>query len=101
MLRTAGSAMKYWKGRTVPATQISVEQCRQAKPRFLSQCGVGPLVYARVPIQNSVCRFYRDSDIRIQLQYDGLGRLARIASDMNPYRSLPVPFTAFALHWAR
>lgn len=100
-VRQADSALAYWQGRGVPVTTLSADDCRRVRPRYLDRCGLGLLVYAKVPVQDPVCRIYRDSEIRIQLQYDELGRLARMATDMNPFRSLPIPFTGVSLHWAR
>jgi len=100
-LRTATEAQAYWESRSVPVTTLTVEQCRQTKPRFLAKCGSGPLVYARVPVQNTICRIYRDDDIRIQLQYDNRGLLSRVATDMDPFKSLPLPFVGVTLHWGR
>jgi len=59
----------------------------------------GPLLVARVPVANAVCRLYRDDEIRVQLQYDDRGRLGRAQADMNPYRSLPIQ--GHTIHWGR
>jgi len=100
-IRKADAALAYWQARGVPFTTLSADDCRRVRPRWLDRCGLGPLVHAKVPVQDKVCKVYRDSEIRIQLQYDELGRLARMATDMNPFRSLPIPFTDVTLHWAR
>ena len=99
--RTAALAEAYWSSRDLPATILTAEKCRLAKPRFLSRCSNGPLVYVRVPVKTQVCRLYRDNEILVQLQYDGRGNLARIATDMKPFKSLPLPFVGITLHWAR
>ena len=70
-------------------------------PRFLSHCASGTLVYADVPVENAICRLYRDEDIRVQLQYDERGRLARTQVDMDPYKSLPIPGMERQFHWGR
>src|SRR5216117_1729692 len=85
----------------LPISVVSAEQCRRAKPRFVAACGSGVLVHVVVPVQNRICRFYRDDEIRVQLQYDDRNRLARMVTEMNPFRSLPLPWLGFALHWAR
>lgn len=90
-----------WKSRGVPAARLSVERYQQSKPRFLSSCGYGPLVYARVPVTDRICGVYRDGDILVQLQYDHNDRLVRTVADMAPYKSLPVPLTGITFHWAR
>src|SRR4051812_7248431 len=99
--RTLDAALHYWASRNQPITVLGRDDCRRAKPRFLAYCGSGPLVIAKVPVRNLVCRIYRDSEILVQLQYDDLGRLDRVATDMAPYKTLPIPFTGITLHWAR
>ena len=100
-IRTYDAAMHYWAERHQPVAIVTQDDCRRAKPRFLSSCGSGPLVYAKVPVRNLVCRIYRDDEIKVQLHYDEHGRLARIATDMDPFKSLPIPFTNITVHWAR
>jgi len=99
-LATPALAQAYWSSRQVPISVISAEECRRARPRFVEVCGSGVLVHAVVPVQNRICRFYRDDGIRVQLQYDSRNRLARMVTEMNPFRSLPLPF-GITLHWAR
>ncbi len=94
------AAARYWSGRGVPHTVVSVEQCRRAKPRWLQSCGGGPIVHARVPVGNAVCAIYRDDEIRVRLFYDERGRLGQTQFDMNPYKSLPL-VAGVTLHWAR
>ena len=94
-------AQAYWSSRQIPISVVSPEQCRHARPRFMEVCGSGVLVYAVVPVQNPICRFYRDVGIRVQLQYDDRNRLTRIVTDMNPFRSLPLPWLGVTLHWGR
>lgn len=100
-IASPGLASSYWSARNIPYSVVSREQCRRAKPRFLQNCGDGPLVYARVPVGNAICSLYRDSEILVQLQYDGRNRLARTQVDMRPFKSLAIPFTGITLHWAR
>lgn len=100
-IRTVDSAMRYWASRHQPVQLLTRDDCRRAKPRFLASCGAGPLVIARVPVRNTLCRIYRDSEILVQLQYDDFSRLSRVATDMAPFKSLPIPYTGITLHWAR
>jgi hypothetical protein len=99
-LSSPALAAAYWSARRVPFAVIPPDQCRKAKPRFLQRCGSGALVYAQVPVENGICRLYRDDEIRVQLQFDERDRLARQQLDMNLYRSLPLPF-GVTLHWGR
>jgi hypothetical protein len=94
-------AAAYWGKRAIAYYNLSKETCRRARPRFLADCGDGPLVYARVPVANPVCRIYRDDSILVQLQYDARNRLARTQVDMAPFKSLPIPHTRWVIDWAR
>lgn len=98
---TVDAARQYWASRHQPIAVLTRDDCRRVKPRFLAQCGAGTLVIAKVPVRNAVCRIYRDGDILVQLQYDDFGRLARVATDMAPFKSLHIPYTSISLHWAR
>jgi hypothetical protein len=99
--RNSAQALAYWQARGVPVRSWSLDQCRAAKPRFLAHCGAGPLVYARVPVTNPICKWYRDDEIKVQLQFDERERLLRIATDMSPFKSLPIPLTKTSIDWAR
>jgi hypothetical protein len=98
-LATPALASAYLRGRGIPNSLYSLQQCRRAKPRSVVDCGDGALVYATAPVKNFVCRIYRDDEVRIELHYDDRDRLARTAVDMSPYKSLPLP--GITLHWAR
>ena len=97
---TPGAAAEYWRSRAVPHAVVSVEECRRAKPRWLASCGGGPIVHAKVPVSNLVCRIYRDDEIRVRLFYDERDRLERTQLDMNTFHSLPLA-GGVTLHWAR
>ena len=94
-------AAAYWNERGIASYQVSAETCRRSPPRFLANCGDGPLVYARGPVTNPVCRVYRDDSILVQMQYDGRNRLARTQVDMAPFKSLPLPMLHTRIDWAR
>jgi hypothetical protein len=100
-LASPALAQAYWASSQIPVRVISAEQCRVSRLRFIEACGPGELLYVNVPIQNRVCRFYRDSDISVQLQYDALGRLIQLRTDMNPFKFLPLPWLGVTLNWAR
>ena len=100
-LATPALAQAYWSSRQIPVSVISAKQCRLARSKFVDSCSSGELVYALVPIQNRVCRIYRDDEIRVKLQYDDKGRLTRMVTDMNPFKSLPLPWLGFIVHWGR
>src|SRR3954471_4259259 len=100
-LASPARAEAYWRERNIAFHDVSHESCRRSRPRFVVECGDGPLVYARVPVRNDICRIYRDDSILVQLQYDARGRLARMQADMAPFKSLPIPFLHTAIDWAR
>lgn len=100
-LASPTSALSYWNSVHVPVQLISAERCHVSKPRFVDECGRGDLLYVTVPIQNKVCHFYRDSDVRIQLQYDDQGRLRQLQADMKPFKFFSLPWRATPLYWAK
>ena len=100
-LATPTLAQAYWSSRQIPISVVSAEQCHRAKPRFVAACGSGVLVHAVVPVQNRICRFYRDDGIRVQLQYDARNPLASMVTEMNPFWSLPLSWLGINLHWAK
>ena len=85
-------AKSFWQSKTIPVSVLSPEQCRHSILRFIDSCGPGPLVYVAVPVKNSVCRFYRDDSVTVQLGYDEHGQLERVETDMQPSKSLQLPF---------
>ena len=100
-LASSASAQAYWNSVHVPIQVISADRCRISKPRFVYDCGSGDLLYATVPIQNKVCHFYRDSDVRVQLQYDDRGRLRQLQADMKPFKLFSVPWLGLTLYWGK
>jgi hypothetical protein len=81
-----------------------VELAEPLRPRPRLQvdvCPGGPLLLVAVPVKNRVCRFYRDSSIRMQLGYNKLQQLVRMQTDMNPYHMLKLPMFAYELDWAK
>ena len=100
-LASPASAQAYWSSMHVPVQVISADRCRMSKPRFLDSCGPGDLLYIAVPVQNKVCRFYRDSDVRVQLQYDDRGRLRQLQADMKPFKLFSLPWLGVELYWGK
>jgi hypothetical protein len=93
-------AAAYLEKNSIPFNVVTAEGCRRVKPRSLMHCPPGTLVFAQVPVQDWICRIYRDDATKVTLQYDERDRLRSIVSDMAPYRSLPLPWGEY-LHWAR
>jgi hypothetical protein len=100
-LLTPESARDYFRSRDVPVSLLTSRECRDRKPRFLDRCGPGSLVYAKVPVKNTICSIYRDEDIKLLMQYDERGHLTRFNADMAPFKSLQIPLTTTLIHWGR
>jgi len=99
-IRTPDAALQFFQAKAIPVTLLTPEDCARSKPRFLTQCSSGTLVYADVPVRNKICRFYRDDVTLLQLQYDRRGRLSRALSEMSPYKFLSLPWGG-RIDWAR
>ena len=100
-LASLASAEAYFTSLHVPFQVISAERCRVSKPRDLGRCGPGDLLRAAIPVKNWVCRLYRDSTVRVQLQYDEHGRLRQLQTRMDPFKYFSVPGTGKQFYWGR
>jgi hypothetical protein len=100
-VKTAEAASAWWAEQRVPHQVITPEGCREVKPRFLQHCPVGTLVHAEVPVENLVCRVYRDANIRVGLHFSDKGRLVQVAADMKPDKYLRIPLLDVRLYWGR
>ena len=86
-------------GQGATARLLLPDDCRRAKPRHLAHCSSSPIVYGAVPVKSGVCRLYRDDETRFQLDSDAKGRVARVSTDMKPFKTLPLGGTS--IHWGR
>ena len=100
-LFSLGAAPDYLRSQGWPTSVITPDRCREAKPRFLDRCGASTYVYAKAPVKSWICSMYRDSDVKVLLEYNDRGQLLRLRTDMAPFKSLPIPLTQVAVHWAR
>ena len=100
-LASSVSAQEYWSSLHVPAELITAARCRVSRPRFVDSCGPGDLLFVTIPIQNKICHFYRDSDVRVQLQYDAHGRLRQLQADMKPFKFFSFPWLGLKLYWGK
>lgn len=100
-LASSASAQAYWNSVHVQAQLITAAGCRTTRPRFVDSCGPGDLLYVAVPIQNKICHFYRDSDVRVQFQYDDRGRLRQLQADMKPFKFFSLPWLGLELYWGK
>jgi hypothetical protein len=95
------SALQYWQSQNLPVQVVTSERCHVSRPRFVDVCGPGDLLYVKIPIQNKICRYYRDSSVRVQFQYDGGGRLRQFDAEMDPYKYFSIPWTGIKFYWAK
>jgi|SRR5271170_3217760 len=95
------SAQAYWNAANVPVHVLPPAQCRISRPRFLDNCPSGDLLYVNVPIQNQICRLYRDSSVRVQFQYDDRNRLRQFQADMKPFNVFSIPWAGINWYWAK
>jgi hypothetical protein len=100
-LTESASAQAYWRSVNVPVHVLTPVQCRTSRPRFIDSCVPGVLLYLDVPIQNQICRVYRDSSVRVQFQYDDHDRLRQFQADMKPFKVLSLPWLGINWYWAR
>jgi hypothetical protein len=96
---TIALATSYWQSKAVPVSVLSANQCRHAVLKFLDSCGPGTLVYVAIPVKNRICRFYRDDSVTVLLGYTEQGQLERVETDMQPGKSLSLPFLG-VFYWA-
>jgi hypothetical protein len=95
------SAQAFWSSTPASVQVISAARCRVLRPRFVDSCGPGDLLYVSVPIQNRICRYYRDSEVRVRFQYDDRGRLRQLQADMKPFKFFSFPWLGMKLYWAK
>ena len=51
-------------------------------------------------MKNTICRIYRDDEIRVRFFFDEHDRMSQSSVEMKPFYSLPIPGMA-TIHWAR
>jgi len=98
---TPDLAKRFWDSQAVPASVLTVDQCRHRFLKFVDNCGPGVLVYAAAPVRNRICHFYRDDSITVQLNYDMRNHLARVETDMKPSKSLHLPWLDRTFYWGK
>jgi hypothetical protein len=95
------AAVYFWRSFAVPVRVISADDCRRSKPDFIPVCGAGDLVYVKIAVHDRVCRLYRDSDIKVRLQYDEHARLQQLQPEMKPYKILRLSWLGIEWFWGR
>jgi hypothetical protein len=100
-LATLSDAQAWLKSHALAYQVLAADRCESQAPPEVQICPGGPLILITVPVQNRVCRYYRDSSIRQVLGYNALQQLVHMQTDMHPFRMLKLPFFDFELSWAR
>jgi hypothetical protein len=100
-LLSLADAERYLTARGIGYRLLSAERCETAAPPDVVSCPGGPLLLGTVPIRNAVCRYYRDTGVRVQLGFNARSQLVRIQTDMNPYRILRLPLLDTELDLAK
>jgi len=54
-----------------------------------------------LPVQEPVCRYYRDRTIRLQLGFNTKQQLVHLETNMRPYGILRLRQIGWELYWAR
>ncbi len=98
---SVASAQAFWSPPRASVQKISAAECQVSRPSFIDSCGPGDLLYVSVPIQNKICHYYRDSEVRVLYQYDEHGRLRRLQADMKPFKYFSFPWLGMKLYWAK
>jgi hypothetical protein len=100
-LLSLADAERYLTARGIGYRLLSAERCETAAPPDVVSCPGGPLLLGTVPVRNAVCRYYRDTSVRVQLGFNARSQLVRIQTDMNPYRILRLPLLDTELDLAK
>jgi hypothetical protein len=100
-LLTLPKAEQYLAAHGMSYQPLSAQQCEAMRPREVESCPSGVLLLGAVPVNNRVCRYYRDESVRFQLAFNVRNQLIRIQTDMHPYRMLKFPMTDFEIDVAK
>jgi len=100
-LATVPQARAYLSGHVMPFVEVSAEQCETALPPGIEACSDGPIILTSMPVEDRVCRFYRDDKVRVQLLFGRTLQLRRIQTDMKPYKIFSAPVLHQVWYWAR
>jgi len=96
-LLTLPAAENYLAAHGMRYQVLSAQQCESAPPADVVACPGGVVLLGAVPVQNQICRYYRDRAVRFQLGFNSLAQLVRIQTDMNPYQMLKLPGLGFEI----
>jgi hypothetical protein len=98
-LATLEQAQAYLSAKALPFEVVSAERC-ESWPG-IDVCAGGPVILVSLPVQNRICRIYRDSATHVQLGFNSLQQLTRTQTDMKPEHLLKVPLLGSELAWGK
>lgn len=100
-LETVAKARAYLSRHRMAFVEVSAEQCETAMPPGIEACADGPIILTSLPVEDRVCRLYRDDKVRVQLRFGRTQQLRRIQTDMKPYKIFSAPVLHQVWYWAR
>jgi hypothetical protein len=100
-IRTLDSAQTYLKSQALTFHLLSAQQCESFPPPGVEICPGGPTLLVEIPVKNTVCHYYRDNSVHIQLGFNRYLQLVRLQTDMTPYHFLKLPWVGFEVDWAK
>jgi hypothetical protein len=100
-LSSFARAQTWLDARAFPYQILTAERCEASPPRDVEVCPSGPTLLVKIPVQNRVCRIYRDGSVHLQLGYASTLELVRVETHMNPFHFPKVPGSDFEIDWAK
>jgi hypothetical protein len=100
-LATLPQAREYLGAHALAYQALTPQQCAAAHPPEVESCPPGTLLLGAVPVQNRVCRYYRDDSVRFQLAFNTREQLIHVQTDMRPYRIMKSPLGDFEIDVAK
>jgi hypothetical protein len=99
---TLTRAQAYLHARALPFQLLSADRCDSFPMREEAiVCPGGPVLLIALPVQEPVCRYYRDRTIRVQLGFNTREQLVHMETSMHPYWILRLRLIGWELYWAR
>ena len=100
-MSSVSDAQAYLAEQGISYRAISAELCKHWPARDAVICPGGPVLLAALPVQNRICRYYRDSSIHLQLGFNEYLQLVRIQTDMKPYKFMRLPWIDREVDWGK
>lgn len=92
---TLSAAESYLASHGLHYQRLTQQQCESSTLSDIASCPGGTLIIGAVPVQNRICHYYRDANVRFQLGFNHFAQLVSVQTDMNPYHTLKVPVLGY------